>query len=147
MKSQLLQADDQRTFALIFDIDEEVMQGLRGFAAQQALRASSFTAIGALRAVTLGYFDWQKKDYDRIRIEEQVEVLSLVGNIARKGDKPKIHAHVVLGKRNGTAHGGHLLEAYVRPTLEIVVVESPAHLAREIDEETGLALIVPQKSK
>ena len=83
-----------------------------------------------------------RKEYEKIPIEEQVEVLSLVGDIASKGDgEPQVHAHVVLGRSDGMTRGGHLLEAYVRPTLEVVLVESPEHLRREWDEEVGLALI------
>jgi predicted DNA-binding protein with PD1-like motif len=52
-----------------------------------------------------------------------------------------LHAHVVVGKADGTAHGGHLLAAVVRPTLEVILVESPRHLQRRHDAETGLALI------
>src|SRR5919106_1187106 len=73
-------------------------------------------------------------------LREQVEVLSLLGNVAVHEGKPAVHAHVVVGKRDGTAHGGHLLEAHVRPTLEVIVVESPKHLYRERDDETGLPL-------
>ena len=68
-------------------------------------------------------------------------MLSLIGNVALVGDEPKVHAHVVVGKRDGTAHGGHLLEASVWPTLEVILVESPEHLRRKMDKETGLALI------
>ncbi len=141
MKAKLLHDAAQRTFAVVFDANDEVVGGLRAFASEWSLFASSFTAIGAFRSVTLGYFNWEKKDYDKIRIEEQVEVLALIGNIARKGNEPGIHAHVVVGKRDGTAHGGHLLEARVRPTLEVVVRESPEFLIRVPDETTGLALI------
>ena len=95
------------------------------------------------RDVVLGYFNWQKKDYKKIPIHEQVEVLSLLGDIAQGDDGPKIHAHVVVGKSDGTAHGGHLLEAHVRPTLEVVLVESPRHLQRQYDPESRLALIRP----
>jgi predicted DNA-binding protein with PD1-like motif len=75
--------------------------------------------------VTLGFFELTRKNYKEIAIEEQVELMSLVGNIARddKGE-PKLHAHVVVGKSDGTAHGGHLLEAHVQPTLEVVIIES-----------------------
>jgi predicted DNA-binding protein with PD1-like motif len=105
------------------------------------LSASHLTALGAFRDCVLGYFDWQKKDYRRIPIAEQVEVLALVGDIARDEGEPKLHAHVVVGKSDGSAHGGHLLEGRVRPTLEVIVTESPAHLRRRFDPETGLALI------
>jgi predicted DNA-binding protein with PD1-like motif len=92
--------------------------------------------------VTLGYFDWRRKDYQKIPLREQVEVLSLLGDVAldEKGG-PKIHAHVVVGRSDGNAHGGHLLEAHVRPTLEVILVESPRHLQRRHDPESGLGLI------
>jgi uncharacterized protein len=91
--------------------------------------------------VTLGFFERDRKDYKRIMIDEQVKVLSLIGDIALEDDEPKVHAHVVVGKSDGSAHGGHLLEARVWPTLEVILVESPQHLRRKMDQETGLALI------
>jgi predicted DNA-binding protein with PD1-like motif len=142
MKSKLIhETGDQRTFAVIFDIGDEVSAGLIAVARAHRLNASHFTAIGAFERAVLGYFDWREKTYERIGVGEQVEVLSMVGSIVGEDGEPKIHAHVVVGKRDGTAHGGHLLEAYVRPTLEVVVVESPEHLRRTHDEATGLALI------
>ena len=131
-----------RTFAVVFDAGEEVAKGLLAFARERALAAASFTAIGALRSVTLGYWDPDGKEYKRLPIPEQVEVLSLSGNIALgpKGE-PQVHAHVVVGKSDGTAHGGHLLEGHVRPTLEVVLSELPRHLQRTVDPKTGLALL------
>ena len=138
---QVSDAHGTRTFVLVFDTGDAVTDGLLQFARSQKLHAASLTGIGAFEAVTLGYFDLQKKDYSKIPINEQVEVVSLVGNIADGDDGPKLHAHVVVGKRDGTAHGGHLMDARVRPTLEITLVETPAHLRRRSDAATGLALI------
>ena len=138
MKSKQL---DERTYALVFDKGDEVMSSLTEFAEQHRLTAAHFTAIGAFSDVTLGYFERDRKDYRRIPIGEQVEVLSLVGDVARKGEEPEVHAHVVVGKSDGSAHGGHLLEAHVWPTLEVVLTESAAHLRKRVDEQTGLALI------
>ena len=76
-----------------------------------------------------------------IKLQEQVELLSLIGDIALKDDEPQVHAHLVIGRQDGTAHGGHLLSATVRPTCEIVITESPQHLQKEIDPESGIALI------
>jgi uncharacterized protein len=130
-----------KTFALIFKTGDQAMSGLKAFAEEEHLAASHFTAIGAFNNVTLGYFDWEKKDYIKIPISEQVEVLSLVGDITVNEGKPNIHAHAVLGKRDGSTCGGHLIEAEVRPTLEVILTESPAHLERRFDKEAGLALI------
>jgi predicted DNA-binding protein with PD1-like motif len=138
---QLHEERGQKTFALVFDTDDEVIAGLTNFAKENNLSAAGLTAIGAFREATLGYFDWERKEYDKIPVEEQVEVLSLVGDIALKDEEPQLHAHAVLGRRDGSTVGGHLLEAYVRPTLEIILTESPEHLRKKTDEETGLALI------
>lgn len=141
MKSQKHVHNQETTFILIFDKDDEFMSELTTFAKRNRLVGSHFTAIGAFRDVILGYFDRQKKDYKKIPITEQVEVLSLVGDIALKDGTSNVHAHVVVGKPDGTAHGGHVLSAHVWPTLEVVLTESPGHLKRRTDEETGLALI------
>ncbi len=142
MKTQLIhEQHGEKTFAVIFDKGDEVVAGLQQFAEEQRITAAYFTAVGAFRDVVLGYFERERKDYKRIPLKEQVEVLSLIGNIALAAGKPKLHAHVVVGKVDGTAHGGHLLEAQVWPTLEVMVVEAPQHLRRTYDAETGLALL------
>jgi uncharacterized protein len=141
MKSKLINDAPQRTFALVFDKGDEVLENLLAFAREHGLAAAEFTGLGALSDAVLGYFDWQTKDYQRIPIDEQVEVLNLTGNIALAEGEPKLHPHIVLGKADGTAHGGHLLEGHVRPTLEVIVTESPRHLERRSDPETGLALL------
>lgn len=141
MQDRLVDATGTRTFVLVFDSGEEFMAPLRVFAQEQGLTAAQFTAIGAFSQATLGFFDLERKDYIEIPVNEQVEVLALVGNIALSDDQPKIHAHVVLGKRDGSALGGHVLSAVVRPTLEVVLTEAPHHLRRTTDPATGLALI------
>lgn len=145
MKTKMLSGDlasgGQRTWAVVFDIGDAVMDGLRRFASDQEIRGAHFTAIGAFREATLYYFDWETKEYQDIEVAEQVEVLALTGNIAWSEDQPKVHGHVVLGTREGNARGGHLKEARVRPTLEVVVTEEPEHLRRRHDDTTGLPLI------
>ncbi len=141
MRHKIINNDRERTYALILENGDEAISELQRFCNDYNLSASRFNAIGAFSKVTLGYFDWEKKDYEKIVIDEQVEVLTLAGDITLFESKPKIHAHVVLGKRDGTAHGGHLLEALVRPTLEILLVESPVKLKRSMDRESGLPLI------
>src|SRR5262249_38462340 len=81
------------------------------------------------------------------RLRPMVEVLAMVGDITTSAGKPVVHAHVVLGKSDGTAHGGHLIRAVVRPTLEVVLTETPRHLYRRFDPESGLPLIDPGLSE
>ena len=144
MKTALLaEHDGLRTFVLVCETGDEAMSTLTSFAAEQCLGASHFTAIGAFSKTVVAYFDWPTKQYRHVRIDEQVEVLSLVGDVTIENEKPKVHAHVVVGKANATAHGGHLVEGLVRPTLEVVITEAPRHLGRRFDPESGLALIDP----
>lgn len=142
MKSKLIHDHQgEKTYALIFETGDEVMSTLTDFAKTRQLSASRLTAIGAFSDVILGYFNWDTKDYKKLPFPEQVEVLSLIGDIALKDGEPNVHVHTVVGRSDGTTLGGHLLEAHVRPTLEVILVESPAYLRKEIDPESGLALI------
>lgn len=141
MKHKLV-AQQPKTFVIIFETGDELAAGLKKFATGENLSAASFKAVGGLSRVKLAWFNWETKKYDpSVVLDEQLELLSLIGDVALKDGKPAVHAHAVIGKRDGSAHGGHLLEAYVRPTCEVVLTESPAHLRKEFDSESGLALI------
>jgi predicted DNA-binding protein with PD1-like motif len=143
VKSKLLHEDGERTFVLVFEKGDEAVAGLHSFAGANSLTAARFTAIGAFSDAKLGYFDRERKGYAEIVVREQVEVLSLLGDVAIEDGEARVHAHVVLGRSDGSALGGHLLEAHVWPTLEVVLDESPAHLRKRSDPGTGLALIDP----
>jgi len=135
-------SNEPKTFAVIFNTGDEILTGLKRFATEQKLKGSSFKAIGALSHTKVGWFDWETKQYRvAAELDEQVELLSLIGDVAISDGKPQVHAHMVIGRRDGTAHGGHLMEAVVRPTCELILTESPAHLRKQFDPETGLALI------
>lgn len=143
MKSKLV-ADNagERTYVLVLDPGEEAFQTIGRFADEEHLSAASLTALGAFSTATVGWFDLAAKTYRKIPVAQQCEVLSAVGDIAidDKG-KPSLHMHVVLGLSDGSTRGGHLLEGMVQPTLEVTLVEAPAHLRRKQRPELGLALI------
>jgi uncharacterized protein len=141
VKYKLIQ-EQPKTYVLIFENGDELAAGLKQFASEQKISGSSFKAIGALSAVKLGWFNWETKKYETsVSLDEQVELLSLIGDVAQKDGEPQVHAHVVIGKSDGTAHGGHLQQAIVRPTCEVILTESPAHLQKQIDPVSGIALI------
>jgi uncharacterized protein len=142
MKSKLLHDDKGlKTFAIVFEKNDDVREGLLELANTNRFADAHLTGIGAFSEVTLGFFDPSRKQYKKIPINEQVELLSFTGNIIQKDGKPRLHAHVVVGKADGTAHGGHFLGGRSWPTLEMIVSEMPVHLRRRDDPETGLALI------
>jgi uncharacterized protein len=140
-----------RTFALVFETDDDAVAGLLRFADDHAIDAAGLTGIGAARRAAVGWYDPDRRDYGRIEVEEQVEILSLLGDITGPGamlgstadaaQGRTVHAHVVLARRDGSTVGGHLLEAIVRPTLEILVTETPSVLSRRHDAPSGLVLI------
>jgi uncharacterized protein len=144
MKVQVLSRDSQQTtYAVIFGKGDEVMAGLTEFAQKYHLGASRITGIGGTDDATIGFFDRQKKAHRPIPIHQQAEVLSLLGDIALFHGKPVVHLHIVLGFPDGSAHGGHLLNAHVWPTMEVIVTEYPNAMHKKLDMETGVAVIDP----
>ena len=141
MKSRQID-ESPRTFILIFETGDELADGLLQFARKQKLSAASFKAVGALSSVRLGWFNWESKQYETaVTLDEQVELLSLLGDVALRDGEPAVHAHAVIGRKDGAAYGGHLLRAHIRPTCEVFLTESPAHLQKFIDPASGVALI------
>jgi len=145
MRSKLLgQSNGRQIFAVILQPGDEVKDSLIRFAKAERVTAAAFTAIGAFERATVAWFDVVRKQYRPISIDEQVELLSCIGDFSLTSDgEPQLHAHVVVGRSDGTTRGGHLLEAHVRPTFEAIVSESPAYLRRSFDPSSGLALIDP----
>lgn len=152
MAYRALGDEPERSYAVVLATGDEVVASLEAFARETGVDAASFTAIGAVSDVTLGFFDLEASDYRRIPVHEQAEVVSLVGDITRApdaggeapgrvGSERTVHGHIVIGRADGGTLGGHLLEAHVRPTLEVIVTETPARLRRRYDPRTGLALI------
>jgi hypothetical protein len=139
MKSVELNSADS---LLVFDTGEEVVSALQKLTHDQKIEGGTFSALGAFQRAVIAYWNWDTKEYEKIEIDEQVEVLSLLGNVARgeKGE-PKVHAHVTLGRRSGDAVGGHLLKGHVRPTLEMVLTRASRRLSRRHDPETRLQLL------
>jgi predicted DNA-binding protein with PD1-like motif len=140
-KAVLLSEGDVTTYLLVFHTGQEVMQGLLAFAKKHKLAAGHLTGIGAISDVVIGYFNPAQKAYLRNREKGQAEVLSLTGNLALNNDEPFFHVHVALGLRDGAARGGHLFEAVVRPTVEIVLTTYAKVIQRTIDPETGLPML------
>lgn len=141
MKSQTLSGKrGGRTLVVIFETGDEVTEGMLAIASENGLEGGHFSGIGALSRATLAFYDLSSKRYEEILIDEQVEVGALVGNLALRDDGPALHAHIVVGTRDGTARTGHLLEGHVRPTLEVFISET-APIVRSLNESVGLPLV------
>lgn len=111
---------------------------LLSFLAARSIRGGSFTGLGAFNKSLIAFFDTAAREYRDIELDEQLEVLALVGNVAVYENAPLIHAHAMLGRRDGSALGGHLRRATVRPTLEIFLHVVSGPLRRTLEPEYGL---------
>jgi uncharacterized protein len=132
----------ERTFVLILDQGEEAFKAISEFADREKMTGASVSAIGAFSTAKVGWFDLAAKQYRPIEVNEQCEVLSLIGDVAQGDDgKASLHLHAVLGLRDGTLRGGHLLSGSVQPTLEVTITETAVHLHRKKRDDLGIALI------
>src|SRR6201989_3222890 len=149
MKSRKIAGDaGAETRVVILGSGEEAFAALTKFANETQITAASLTAIGAFEKATVGWFDFEKKTYKKIVVDEQCEVLSAIGDVAVGDDgKASLHVHVVLGLSDGTTRGGHLLAGTARPTLEVVLTDTPVQLRRKKKPGLGIALIDVDDSK
>jgi predicted DNA-binding protein with PD1-like motif len=138
---KLVEPSDTPTYIVVLDPGDEAVGVLSGFAADQHLTGAQITAVGAFERATVGWFDREARDYRAMGVDQQCEVLSLVGDVALGKDGPQPHIHAVLGLPDGSTRGGHLLAGHVWPTLEVIIRETPASLRKTYRPEIGLALI------
>lgn len=130
-----------KNYVLIFSDNDEVLSGITDFANKYHVKTAHFTAIGAFKKATSGWYDESKKAFKLHRINEQVELISLIGNISTFNDKPIVHAHFAVGYPDGRAEGGHLIEAFTFPTVELFLTADPTPIYKHLDQPTGLDLI------
>jgi predicted DNA-binding protein with PD1-like motif len=144
MQVQLLNpGEPTKQYAVIFYQGDEAFSGLLEFAETYHVTSAHFTGIGALNGATVGWFDPQRKMYKKIPIDGQHEVIGMSGDIALYQGKPVVHTHMVVGNPDGTTYGGHVLEANVSPTLEVMVTVDPVTMQKRFDPATDLTLIDP----
>ena len=141
MKSREFDPAARRDFLVVLDDGDDVITALMAFARANRIEGAALHGIGAFRRATVAYWNPLTREYEKIAVDEQVEVLSISGSLATSGDEVKIHAHVTLGKRDGSTVGGHLLRATVYPTLEVFIADLGGRLTRKKDEKTGLMLL------
>jgi predicted DNA-binding protein with PD1-like motif len=144
MQVQWLNPGEQmRQYAVIFYQGDEVFSGLQEFADKYHVTSAHFTAIGAVSGATVAWFNPQRKMYKKIPILGQHEVIGMSGDIALYQGRPIVHTHMVVGNPDGSTSGGHVLDAYASPTLEVMVTIDPVAMHKRFDPETELTLIDP----
>jgi predicted DNA-binding protein with PD1-like motif len=135
----------EKVYAVIFYKGDEILSGMTDFAIRNKIEDAHFTGIGAISGATLAWLDPAKKIYHRIPVAEQVEVLSLIGDIATFNGKPIVHMHAVLGRPNGSTVGGHVFELNVNPTVEVFMTVNTTPLKKKPDDASGMKVIDPKQ--
>jgi hypothetical protein len=131
--------DGSRIFIRL-ETGEEVLSSLAAIAERHGLGGGWFNGIGAARDVELGYYDLERRDYDRTRVEGEVEIASAAGPLSILDGKPHIHLHAVVSDRQCVPRAGHLFRAVAAATVEFVLLAAERPIERTKDEATGLNL-------
>ncbi|MDB5158758.1 MAG: hypothetical protein JWR50_3465 [Mucilaginibacter sp.] len=148
VKVKLISADGPtKTYVLIFAKGDEVMSGLKEFAVKYNVKSAHFNAIGDASSVKFGWYDISKKMFKVMRLNEFAEITSLVGDITIYNNNPVVHAHISMATQDGIVHGGHLFEAFISPTLQLMMTVEPASLFKKLDPESGILIIDPDLKK
>lgn len=148
VKTKLISTNgDSKTYVLIFSKGDEVVSGLTEFARKYEVKSATYTAIGDATSAKLGFFDYDKKMFKVIPINKLCEVASLNGDIAIYNDKQVAHTHLTVSTEDGNCYGGHLLELFVGPTLEVFVTVYPTPLYKKLDPEFNAGIIDPLLEK
>lgn len=131
----------ERRFLLRLETGEEALEKLRSFADERPISAGVVRGLGAVRSAELAFYHLADKRYETFPVEEETEVIGLVGNLSRGEDaRPIAHVHVTLGRRGGSTLGGHALRLVVGATLELDLEVFPGALRRQLDPAVGLPL-------
>jgi predicted DNA-binding protein with PD1-like motif len=128
---------------LRIDEGEEAVATIRDYLVEQSILAGYFVAWGAFSRLKLEFFEPRQGEYRERTFDEQLEVASLLGNIACLDGEPVVHAHLTVGDREFRTYSGHLAEGIVRPMLEVFVTPLPGELPRVRDARTNLAVLAP----
>ncbi|RKR92473.1 hypothetical protein BDK92_6914 [Micromonospora pisi] len=143
MHSTRISDRDQRVLVVVCEQGEEAVEVITGAVRTHGIKAAQVSAVGGFSGGEVGYYDREARDYTRIPVDGQVEVLSLLGDIVDHDGRAEPNLHAVLGRRDGSVIGGHLLTGTVWPTLEVVITEVVADLGKRFDPATGIAVIRP----
>lgn len=119
---------------------ESIMTTLHDFCEEKGIRAGLLQGIGGVMAAEVGFYNLGKKEYEFKKLNEVLEIASLLGNVSIVEGKPFLHIHIVLADKDQKTYGGHLKEASVAGTCEIYLVELADEVTRSTDPETGLKL-------
>lgn len=126
---------------LRFDVGDNLFETLEEFVKSNNINSGNFSAIGSAKEATLSYFNLETKQFEDQKIIENIEIVSLSGNIAWMNNEPIIHAHGVFSKKDLSTFGGHVKKLVISATCEVVLNTFNEQIFRKHDGITGLNLL------
>ncbi|MBN1216674.1 MAG: DNA-binding protein [Candidatus Lokiarchaeota archaeon] len=122
--------------------DEDIIDSLIKIVKKHNIKSGLINIIGALKKVTLGYFDITQKDYKFETIIDDVELLSCMGNISYKDEDPLIHLHIIVGRNDFSVNGGHLGQpSIISVTGEVYIYETSSKIKRLYNNQFKVSLL------
>jgi predicted DNA-binding protein with PD1-like motif len=128
-------------YQLRFMSGEKAIAALLDFCHAEEIGYAALSGLGAVSSVDLAYFNDETFEYETHKIDEQLEVIGLTGNITIKDGAPFAHVHATFGARDLSVKGGHIMEMTVKPNLEIWLTRGTEEVVRLPDEDSGLHLM------
>lgn len=125
-------------YVIRLDRGDEIIGALKDLAKKEGIGLASLTGIGAAGQVTAGVFDTREKMFKGHTWTGDLEITSISGNMNTMNEEPYTHVHVTIADEQGHAFGGHLTEAVISGTGELVLTELKGLVDRTFDEQTGL---------
>ena len=132
---------ENNVYILNIEGGEELLSSLRAFLEKENIKAGYFSGLGAAGALDIAYYNLESKKFERHTIKEDVEILSLIGNIAMLKDKTIIHTHGTFGRKDLSVFGGHIFSLHVSGACEIHLTKLSGEMTRAYNETTGLNLL------
>ena len=120
------------------DVGEEIISSIMNILKNEKISFASITGIGATNGFTIGTYDVTNQLYKKSNYKGVYEIVSHLGNTSTMNNEPYIHIHMSAADKNNNVVGGHLNEAYISATAEIVLEIIEANVDRIKDPNTGL---------
>lgn len=133
---------DKNMYVLSARRGEEIMEGMKEFCRKEGIDAATFQAIGAVGEVELAFYDLEAKKYVTTLLTEDMELVSLTGNVSYMGNDMIVHNHGVFSVKDMSTKGGHVMRAVISGACEIVLHKIEGSIERSYDDETGLNLMI-----
>lgn len=130
-----------------FESGEHLAASLLAWLKAEGIGYATMTGLGAVSGATISYWNANTRQYEQHQLDEQMEVVSLVGNVTIKEGAPFTHIHVTLGRRDLSILGGHFNDATVHPNVEVWLRPESETVERTLDESSGLFLMhLPERA-